>query len=395
MTEVDDTALVRAVAAHGLAGSLAAAPSEPLDPVEWRKLVARAQKERIIPLLADAITSGSFPASDAQLVEALDLETTAMATVLTMEATLVQVAETLARAGIPFRVLKGPAVAHLDYPDPSLRDFGDIDLLIHPDDLEHAIGILLKHGYVRRFPEPRAGFDRRFTKSVSVVNPDGRELDLHRTLAAGVFGLRVKTRMLWEAPYAEFAVGGMTLHALGASERFMHACYHAALGNAPSRLVPQRDIAQILLRGSVDPDRVKALAEQWAGEAVIAHAIRTTWHTLQLTDIVALSAWAAKHTSQVRDQRELRRATSPGYTHTARALDSLRAIHPLRDRLVYISAMAFPRRSYLNGRHSSIGSRVGHALAELIAARTYDQQMGHRTTRGILSAIAITRESRD
>jgi hypothetical protein len=382
MTELDNTASVRAVAAHGLGRSPTTMPGKPLDPAQWRKLLARVRKERIIPLLADAITSGSFPASDAQLVEVLELETTAMAAVLTLEATLVQVAETFASARIPFRVLKGPAVAHLDYPDPSLRDFGDIDLLVHPDDLDRAIAILLEQGYVRRFPEPRAGFDRRFTKSVSVVNSDGRELDLHRTLAAGVFGLRVKIGMLWDAPHAEFAVGGMTLHALGASERFMHACYHAALGNAPSRLVPQRDIAQMLLRGSVDPDRVKALASSWAGEAVIAHAIRTTWQTLQLTDVVALSVWAATQTSRTRDARELRRATSPGYTHTARALDSLRAIHPLRDRLVYLSALAFPRRSYLNDRHSSFGSRVGHALAELVAARTYGQQAGNQTTHG-------------
>jgi Uncharacterised nucleotidyltransferase len=395
MTEVDDTALVRAVAAHGLVGSLTATPSKPLDPVEWRRLLAQVRNERVIPLLADAITSGSFPASDAQLVEVLELETTAMAAVITLEATLVQVAETLARVHIPFRVLKGAAVAHLDYPDPSLRDFGDIDLLIHPDDLDRAIAILLEQGYARRFPEPRAGFDRRFTKSVSVVNPDGRELDLHRTLAAGVFGLRLKIGMLWDAPSAEFTVGGMTLHALGATERFVHACYHAVLGNAPPRMVPLRDIAQMLLHGSVDPDGVKALASQWAGAAVIAHAIRTTWQTLQLTDVVALSAWAAKHTPGVGDRRELRRATSPGYTNTARALDSARAIHPMRDRLVYLSALAFPRRSYLNGRHSSFGSRVGHAISELVAARTYGRQMGHEATPKISSAVAITRESRD
>ena len=32
--------------------------------------------------------------------------------------------------GIRSRVLKGPAVAHLDYPDPALRAFGDVDLLV-------------------------------------------------------------------------------------------------------------------------------------------------------------------------------------------------------------------------------------------------------------------------
>ncbi len=66
------------------------------------------------------------------------------------------------------------------------------------------------------------------------------------------------------------------------------------LGNAPPRLVPLRDIAQMLLCGSVDPDRVRTVAAAWRGEAVVKHAIMTAWATLRLTDVVALSAWAAE-----------------------------------------------------------------------------------------------------
>jgi Uncharacterised nucleotidyltransferase len=374
MTRADVTVLLRTVAAHGLPGSPEGTLGRPLDADQWQGLLAQVHRERIIPLLAQAIADGSFPATDAQAMEIVGLDTEAMAAVLTLEATLLGVAEDFNRVGIHFRVLKGPAVAHLDYSSPSLRDFGDIDLLIHPDDLDVTITMLAEQGYVRRFPEPRAGFDRRFAKSVSMVNPDGLELDLHRTLAAGVFGLRVDVGLLWDAPPAHFALGGLTLRALGSAERFIHACYHAALGNAPPRLVPQRDIAQMLLRGSVDPDRVLSLAAAWQGEAVVAHAITTAWTTLRMTHLGELSAWAAKYTTQPRQQRELARATSAGYSYTAKALDAVRAIRPARDRLVYVSALAFPRRSYLNGRHSGFAARVGHAVSELVAARTYGRQ---------------------
>jgi hypothetical protein len=383
VTHIDVGASLRSVAAHALVGSLAPTPGRPLYPTEWRDLLVRVRRERIAPLLADAIMNGSFPASDAQATEVLELEAHALAKVLTLEATLVQVADVLAGVSIPFRVLKGPAVAHLDYPDPSLRDFGDIDLLIHPNDLDRVITMLAEHGYVRRFPEPRSGFDRRFARSISVVNRNGLELDLHRTIAGGVFGLRVKVQMLWHTPPAEFVLGGINFGALGASERFMHACYHATLGNVPPRLVPQRDIAQMLLHGSVDPNEIRTIAAEWQGEAVVAHAIRTTWATLMLTDVVALSVWASNFVPEARQRRELARATSPNYSYAAQALDSVRAIRPVRDRLVYASALTFPRRGYIDGRHFGFTSRFGHAISELFAARSTGQQVGHQSTDAI------------
>jgi hypothetical protein len=119
----------------------------------------------------------------------------------------------------------------------------------------------------------------------------------------------------------------------------------------------------------VDSERVQTLAAAWQGEAVVKYAITTTWTTLRLTDVVALSSWAASYKTGPRQQRELARATSTTYSYAAQALDSVRAIHTVRDRLVYVSALAFPRRSYLSGRHSGRTARVGRALSDLIAAR--------------------------
>ena len=45
-------------------------------------------------------------------------------------------------AGIEFRVLKGCATAHLDYPDPSLRLTSDVDLLVRQGQLGAATEVL-------------------------------------------------------------------------------------------------------------------------------------------------------------------------------------------------------------------------------------------------------------
>jgi hypothetical protein len=370
MTSPEIAAALRAIAAYGLPGSLPAGPAAPLDPVQWDELLLHVRLQRLSPLLARAVSDGTFPATDPQIKEALDVDTQALARVLVLEATLVQAAGLLSDAGVAFRVLKGPTVAHLDYPDPAWRDFGDIDLLVRPDHLELAIAMLGRHGYARRFPEPRAGFDRRFTKSVSVVNPDGLEFDLHRTLAPGPLGLRVQVDMLWDAPPARLRLGGRTLDAMGPDERLLHACYHAVLGNSPPRLVPLRDIGQLLLGDAVDSDRVRRLAAAWRGQAVVAHAISTAWSSLRLTDQVALSTWAAEYVPRGRERNELARAISPRYTFTAQAVDAVRAIRGPRDRLAYLTALAVPDRRYLRGRHPSFTARLRHAVTELAGART-------------------------
>lgn len=373
MMSPDLTALLRTAATYGLPGSPEPTSSRPIPDDTWRDVLYRARSERVVTLLARTVRDGVVPATNTQTAEVVDLDMRRMAGVLSLEATLLRVADVLDEAGVPFRVLKGPAVAHLDYPDPALREFGDLDLLIRPADLDRTIALLARHGYARRFPEPRSGFDRRFTKSVSVVDRAGTELDLHRTFAPGGFGLHVQVEALWDAPVTWFTLAGRELPALGPAERLTHACYHAVLGNSPPRLVPQRDIAEMLLRGSPAPERVRALAASWRGEAVVAHAIRTAWTTLRLTEQVELSDWAFGFSPRPREARQLSRATSPAYSYPVQALDAVRAIRAPRDRLTYLTALAFPRRSYLRDRHSGFASRARHAITELLSTMRHHQ----------------------
>jgi hypothetical protein len=52
---------------------------------------------------------------------------------------LAQVADVLDGAGIPWVVVKGPAVAYGLYPEPTLRQAGDLDILVAPSDLPAAV----------------------------------------------------------------------------------------------------------------------------------------------------------------------------------------------------------------------------------------------------------------
>lgn len=61
---------------------------------------------------------------------------------------VVKVLTQLAADGIEHMVLKGPALAHLVYPHPSLRIFGDLDLMVRERDMAAAHDCLVRLGFV-------------------------------------------------------------------------------------------------------------------------------------------------------------------------------------------------------------------------------------------------------
>ena len=134
--------------------------------------------------------------------------------------------------------------------------------------------------------------------------------------------------------------------------------------------IPARDIAEILHNNTVDADRVLVIASAWRERAVVAQAVTTTGDNLRLNTNSPLVAWARDFTPGRREERELTRATSPRYSYAAQAIDSVRAIHGPRERLAYVSALAFPRRSYLRGRHSGAAARARHALSGVLNVRS-------------------------
>jgi hypothetical protein len=322
----------------------------PLARDGWRTLLAGARLQRMTGLLVQAIDDGALPATSPQVVEATDLHVGAMSTVLALERALVEVAEVLSGHEVPFRVLKGAASSHLDYPDASLRSFQDIDLLVPGERTDEAVALLLDAGFERRYPSPRPGFDARFGKAVTLVAGSGVEVDLHRTFALGPFGQRIRLTDLWDSPPVVFPLAGVRLEALDAELRLLHAAYHSALGDFPPRLVPMRDLAQLALRADVDFNRVRSLAAGWQGEAVLAHAVRRAWATLEIADLTSLSTWADGYRSRDRDERDLAVYLSDSASYAGKSYATLRGIPRMSDRLAYLRAMLRPAHTYLDER---------------------------------------------
>lgn len=359
--------LLRSVAAHGLSGTELELPKAALPDGAFHGLQREVRDERLGGPFWAAISSGALPVTRSQLAHARRLHHRSLAGVLALDELLLHSILRLQRAGIPHRALKGSAVAHLDYPDAAQRLYGDVDLLVPAHLFDEAIRVLSHGGGRRRYPEPRPGFDRRFGKGVCVEMPNGLELDLHRTFSMGPFGVSLDLEALWSRPQS-FSLACVTIDALPVEARAVEAAYQAVLGNRGVKLVPLRDLAQIILAGDLDLDRLRALMRASDGEAVVARAVREAWHHLGIADVLAITAWAEEY---IEDRRNRTALASYGTdsTYAGRSFATIRALTSWSDRTRFVTAMVLPQRSYLEGRHRNRLSRLRTGAHEIATAR--------------------------
>lgn len=332
-----------AVAAEGLGSRDGDYPDSPLDQSGWMHLLSAAKAGRLSGMLWAAVERGAFPVTDEQERELEALQVDAMVAAVELEALLLDAVEWFDSEGIPSRVIKGPASAHLLYPDPSLRPFGDIDLLVPASEISGACRILESRSGRRRFPEPRPSYDREFGKGVSVVMPGALEIDLHRTLSPGPYGLSVRLEDLFQRCWT-FDLGGKGVSAPPADVQLVAACYHAVLGSADPPPMGLRDVVQLVTNtdaATTAPD----LARAWRGEAVLARGILEAWSALGPTGEPPLVSWARSFQPGTRDRRWLRAATGSTRSGPRQVLQGLEVVPGPAAKLRYLHAVLVPRGS--------------------------------------------------
>jgi hypothetical protein len=330
-----------------------------VDDDRWSSLLQVLTTQRLSGLAVAALRDGRLVLSSAAEAELMGLHRGLMIRSLACERTLIDLAESFENIDVAFVVLKGPAVAHTAYPDPSWRPFGDLDVLVQTTDWERALAALAGLGFRRDLPEPRRGFDVRFGKAATHTDADGLQVDLHRTLALGPFGAWIDRAGLFAAD-AEFHLGGRSLRRLDDEAMFVHACVHASLGWSPPLLLPMRDVAQIASTLRIDPSIVSTRARSWRLGAVIEHAVRVTADLVGQT-VPELSGVIGDVRSSQTERRALRAYTSGRRRRVGMAVSMLRAIPSLRSKAAYLRDLLLPSREFLAARSSHSGQHPSYA----------------------------------
>ena len=219
----------------------------------------------------------------------------------------------------------------------------------------------MDNGAVRRFPERRPGFDRRFVKSVGLQCPDQVELDVHRTLCLGAHGLRVPLDELFVHAVG-FEIGGRRVLAPSRTHRALHGAYHAMIGAPVPALRTLRDLAGYLTSPDLPPEVLVPEADRWGGAAVLAEAVRATFDTLPC-EAPAWSDWLAGFTV---DPAELDIIASTQHeTPWPVEWSTIRELG-WRDVAPFLWAVAFPSTDDLEARNLSRRRRLTEGVSAVI-----------------------------
>lgn len=354
---------VIAVAALGLRSEQDTAPFG-FNGFDWPHFLSACEDQRLLGLLAEAVRTDCVRLTDEQH-ESLERRLREwLVHDLAVEARVLGALGELRANAIDVRVLKGVALANSVYGEPSLRVFGDADLLVQPGSFAAAASCLEKAlGATRELPELRPGFDERFGREI-LLRSGPVEIDLHRLLVDGPYGFAIPSGDLFDNPTV-FHLGGSEVHGLGPAQRFLHACLSAVLGDWPPRLIVLRDVAEMLSGGrdrmAADADAVLAMAKRWRAEAVVALAVRRAVEDLGLEIAHPLVDWAMAYRPTLRDRVLLAAYRGRARGYTSQALSVL-AISGWRNRWDYLRAILRPSRAYLEARGFRRGDRLLRAM---------------------------------
>lgn len=354
--------LLPVIAAQGLPGVSGLKAMRPLTTQAFANLMQAVARQRIQGHLVAAIENGLLPATEHQDSLAREAHLSVLATDLLLERLLVETSTLLTGLAVSHRALKGPAVARTAYPEPALRSFGDVDLLIDAASFDDTVEALRAAGGIPRFEDPRPRFTARFGKGVCVVTPSGLEIDLHRVFNSGAFGLAIdQDELLRESD--SVVIAGTAIPVLSAPYRFLHACYHAALGSPRPRFSSLRDIAQIASTTSLDNRRVLSIATGWRGLAVLQRALFLTRVNLTANFDSPLFRWAETYVPSRFECRALESYVSDSASYARQAAVGLWALPTWRQRAAYAQALLFPSSHYLQQREGSHLRRWRRALS--------------------------------
>jgi len=172
----------------------------------------------------------------------------------------------LAEGGVESRVLKGLATSRLDYPRPELRDTGDVDLLVWPDQLDHAIDLLHAIGCVNHSPDHE---DLDLGKGRTLLHPRRAQIDLHTRL--NIYK-RQDVGILMANP--EPIPNSIGL-AMPVELRLIHAISHLVYTPPGGRrLSGLADVSAIVARYDIDWDKVRRLAAELNIESLSGFGLR-------------------------------------------------------------------------------------------------------------------------
>ena len=217
-------------------------------------LMELAVEHKVAPWLASAIASNPALTTDPKFEAIRQAGTAQMMQSLRLFAELTQLMRLLREQDIQLVVLKGPVIAETYYPDPALRPYGDLDLLIREDDLLAVSGILVARGYAEKNGDDHEEGHRLHKchgifQRIFIHRESGRVVELHCDhLQIGLEPVSMDD--IWSGS-TEVRLGAGTARALEAHDLFVQLCVHLQR-HGFSRLIWFKDLDLMVRQGTLN-----------------------------------------------------------------------------------------------------------------------------------------------
>lgn len=240
-------------------------------PLDWAYLTSTARTHRLIPLLYRHLNtiSNEVPAPQFAAIKQEAIEN--CQSVLTLLGRLSELQKIFNREGVPILVFKGPLLAEIAYGENSLRQAGDIDVLIQRENFDRAKELLESHGYqmIPPLTSAQQKAHLNFHCEIQFMRDNGfTVVDLHWSLTPRTFPFALNSSDVF-ARRREMSDGGQRFGTFDFEDLILFQCMHGAK-HYWSRLEWVASLAEITGRVSFDWNQLIERARRAHGLKMLA-----------------------------------------------------------------------------------------------------------------------------
>jgi hypothetical protein len=241
--------------------------------LDWSSLLAQADEHSILPLLASRIqelASGSVPPDIKTRLHSWQ-RAQAIFT-LTLTAELFQLLRHFEALNIGVLVTKGPALSVRCYGDAGIRQYSDLDLIIHQTDIRRSTQAMIDLGYDPHVPLTAIDANKIPGEYVFIRSDKNLVVEFHTERTFRYHPRRLQIEKLFDRR-AYVTIDGHMVPALSLEDELVLICVHGAK-HFWERLMWIADVAALISRQALDWNRVLAIAREVGAERMLCLGLR-------------------------------------------------------------------------------------------------------------------------
>ena len=199
--------------------------------IDWDLLLRQAHRHAVLLLLRQHLHSHFWPQIPPEVRDHLTQAAQhSQQRNLALTAELLRIQRQLRGAGVPAIPFKGPVLALAAYGNSALRTFGDLDILVHEQDLTAACQALTAQGYVPKFtfsPQQERAY-RKAECALQFRDPKRDVVvELHWSLTERYLSINLPIDAFWSRA-VPVKLAGQSLVTFAPEDLFLYLCVHGS-----------------------------------------------------------------------------------------------------------------------------------------------------------------------